>query len=149
MGILVRQEGISVPTVVGSSGQLLVTQILGVPLVALLLHGIDRGGAFAEGVGLRHAGRRNVALCVAFAALAVVLTTVVHLVWDRPAAVSLARNQLGSSHTHSHHVPARRKSSLMLRLGLAFLDRLLVFGEVGQSSALRRVGADRQMDRHR
>ncbi|MFK0294326.1 hypothetical protein ACIQU6_28175 [Streptomyces sp. NPDC090442] len=95
VAILVRQEANPVPAVVGPAGRLLVTQFLGVLPVALLLHGIDRGDAFAEEVALRHAGRRNLALCVAFAALAVVLTMVVHLAWDRPEAVSLARNCVG------------------------------------------------------
>ncbi|MFJ5677705.1 hypothetical protein [Streptomyces sp. NPDC093097] len=95
VAILVRQEAIPVPAVVGPSGQLLVTQILGVLPVALLLHGIDRGDAFAEEVALRHAGRRNLALCLAFATLTIVLATTVHLIWDRPEAVSLARNCAG------------------------------------------------------
>ncbi|MFG2142078.1 hypothetical protein [Streptomyces sp. NPDC048650] len=95
MAILVRQEAIPVPAVVGPSGQLLVTQILGVLPVVLRLHGIDRGDTVTEEVALRHQGRRNLALCCAFALLAIALATVVHLLWDRPEALSLARNCVG------------------------------------------------------
>ncbi|WP_344580146.1 hypothetical protein [Streptomyces lunalinharesii] len=92
---MVRQEAIPVPAVIGVSGQLLVTQILGVVPVALLVHGLDRGDTLAEDVAVRHAGRRNLALCTGFAALAVAMMAVVQLLWDRPEAVSLARNCIG------------------------------------------------------
>ncbi|WP_148312593.1 hypothetical protein [Streptomyces noursei] len=92
---MVRNEAIPVPAVIGVSGQLLVTQILGVLPVALLVHGLDRGDSLAEEVALRHAGRRNLALCTGFAALAVAMTAVVQLLWDRPEALSLARNCIG------------------------------------------------------
>ncbi|MER7986736.1 hypothetical protein ABTY53_14200 [Streptomyces noursei] len=95
VAIVVRQEAIPVPAVIGASGQLLVTQVLGVLPVALLVHGLDRGDTLAEDVALRHAGRRNLALCTGFAALAVVTMAVVQLLWDRPEAVSLARNCIG------------------------------------------------------
>ncbi|WP_275465418.1 hypothetical protein [Streptomyces noursei] len=92
---MVRNEAIPVPAVIGVSGQLLVTQILGVLPVALLMHGLDRGDSLAEEVALRHAGRRNLGLCTGFAALAIAMTVVVQLLWDRPEAISLARNCIG------------------------------------------------------
>ncbi|MEV6567167.1 hypothetical protein [Streptomyces kronopolitis] len=95
LAALVREEAIPVPAVVGPSGQLLVTQILGVLPVVLLLHGIDRGDTITEEVALRHKGRRDLTLCLAFAILAVTLSVVVHLLWDRPEALSLARNCVG------------------------------------------------------
>ncbi|MFI9354698.1 hypothetical protein [Streptomyces lydicus] len=95
VAILVRQESIPVPAVVGPSGQLLVTQILGVLPVVLLLHGLDRGDTISEEVALRHNGQRNALLCVAFALLALVLAAGIQLLWDRPEALSLARNCVG------------------------------------------------------
>ncbi|MFG2490085.1 hypothetical protein ACGFSD_03285 [Streptomyces caniferus] len=95
MAVLVREEAIPVPAVVGPSGQLLVAQILGVLPVVLLLHGIDRGDTIAEEVALRHKGRRNFALCLAFAILVVMLAAVINLLWDRPESLSLARNCVG------------------------------------------------------
>lgn len=95
MAVLVREEAIPVPAVVGPSGQLLVAQILGVLPVVLLLHGIDRGDTIAEEVALRHKGRRNFALCLAFAILVVMSAAVIHLLWDRPESLSLARNCVG------------------------------------------------------
>ncbi|MCZ1006691.1 hypothetical protein [Streptomyces lydicus] len=95
MAILVRQEAIPVPAVAGPSGRLLVTQFLGVLPVVLLLHGLDRGDTLAEEVALRHNGRRTVALCVTFALLALVTAAGIQLLWDRPEALSLARNCAG------------------------------------------------------
>ncbi|MFB6437544.1 hypothetical protein ACFCVY_12295 [Streptomyces sp. NPDC056411] len=95
MAILVRQEAIPVPAVAGPSGQLLVTQILGVFPVVLLLHGLGRGDTVTEQVALRHNGRRNAALCVSFALVAIALAVGVQLLWDRPEALSLARNCVG------------------------------------------------------
>ncbi|KUL35424.1 hypothetical protein ADL22_27385 [Streptomyces sp. NRRL F-4489] len=93
--VWLRQEAIPVPALVGASGRLLITEILGVVPVALLVHGIDRGDAFIEEVARRRAGLRNAALCLGFAALTTVLGATAHLLWDRPEAVSLARNCLG------------------------------------------------------
>ncbi|MFG2222250.1 hypothetical protein [Streptomyces sp. NPDC048644] len=95
LALVVRQEAIPVPAVVGASGRLLVTQILGILPVVLLLHGIDRGDTVTEEVALRHRGRRNLALCLAFVLLAVLLDGGIHAVWDRPEALSLARNCAG------------------------------------------------------
>lgn len=81
--------------VVGPSGQLLVTQILGVLPVVLLLHGIDRGDTITEEVALHDRGRRILALCCAFALLALLLAAGIQLLWDRPEALSLARNCIG------------------------------------------------------
>lgn len=95
VAILVRQEAIPVPAVTGPSGRLLVTQFLGILPVVLLLHGLDRGDTLAEEVALRHNGRRNVMLCVAFALLALVTAAGIQLLWDRPETLSLARNCAG------------------------------------------------------
>ncbi|MFF8790736.1 hypothetical protein [Streptomyces sp. NPDC015125] len=95
MAVLVRQEAIPVPAVVGPSGGLLVTEILGVLPVVLLLHGLDRGDTATEEVAVRHSGRRNVVLCVTFALLALVPAAGIQLLWDRPEALSLARNCVG------------------------------------------------------
>ncbi|MFJ9854999.1 hypothetical protein [Streptomyces sp. NPDC101150] len=95
MAIVVREQAIPVPAVVGPSGQLLVTQMLAVLPVVLLLHGIDRGDTIAEEVALRHTGRRNLALCCAFALLTLLLAAIVQILWDRPEALSLARNCIG------------------------------------------------------
>ncbi|MBT2401638.1 hypothetical protein [Streptomyces sp. ISL-100] len=95
LALVVRQEAIPVPSVLGSSSQLLVTQILGVFPAVLLLHGIDRGDVISEEVALRHRGRRNVALCFVFAFVSVALAAAVQLSGDRPEALSLARNSVG------------------------------------------------------
>jgi hypothetical protein len=95
MAIVVRQEAIPVPAVVGPSGQLLVTQILGVLPVVLLVQGLDRGDTITEEVALRRKGQRNLALCCAFALLVLLLAGIVQLLWDRPEALSLARNCIG------------------------------------------------------
>ncbi|MCK7622414.1 hypothetical protein MUU72_04660 [Streptomyces sp. RS10V-4] len=96
MALVAGQETLPVPALVGGSGGLLITHLLAVLPVALLLHGIDRGDAFAEGVALRHAGRRTAALCLGFAALAAVPAAALHLFGERPEAVVLARNCVGS-----------------------------------------------------
>ncbi|MFG2531094.1 hypothetical protein [Streptomyces sp. NPDC048516] len=95
VAVLVRQEAIPVPAVVGPSGRLLVTQILGVVPVVLLLHGLDRGDTVTEEAAVRHNGRRTVVLCGAFALLALVTAVGIQLLWDRPEALSLARNCAG------------------------------------------------------
>ncbi|MEU8682732.1 hypothetical protein [Streptomyces sp. NPDC048611] len=95
VALVVGQEAIPVPAVAGASGQLLVAQILGVLPVVLLLHGLGRGDPLTEQVALRHKGRRDLALCGAFALLAVLPAVGVHLLWDRPEALSLARNCIG------------------------------------------------------
>ncbi|MET9293662.1 hypothetical protein [Streptomyces sp. NPDC003077] len=93
--VLARDSAIPVPSIVGTAGRLLVAQVLGMLPAVLLLHGMERGDASAEYVAVRGAGRRNIVLCLAFAAFWVLSAVLVHLVLDRPEALELARNSVG------------------------------------------------------
>ncbi len=91
----VRQESIPMPSLVGSTGGILVVQLLGLLPAFLLLHGMERGDSATEEVAVRPVRWRNLVLCTGFACALSVGAIVVHLVLDRPEMLSLARNSVG------------------------------------------------------